>query len=47
MGSFDSTYKLERSLIRVMVERLYPNLVMNYSWNMFQLSMEPDGNEKY
>lgn len=47
MGSFDSSFKLERSLIRVVVEWSYPNLVRNCSWNTFQLSMEPDYNEKY
>ena len=47
IGSLDSTFKLERSLRRVVFQRSSSHLVRNYSWKTFQLSMEPDGNQKY
>ena len=47
MGSFSSAFKLEKSLIRVVVDLSSPNLVKNYSWKASQLLIELDANEKY
>ena len=45
--SLGSTFKLDRSLRRVVVDQSSPNLVRNCSWKASPLLMEPDGNEKY
>ena len=47
MGSFDSSFGLERSLIKVVVDLSSPNLVRNCSWKASQILIEPGGNEKY
>ena len=45
--SLDSALRFERSLINVSVDLSSLNLVKNYCWKMFQLIMDPNGNEKY
>ena len=47
IGFLDSVLGFERSLINVVVDLSSPNLVKNCSWKIFQLIMDPDGNEKY
>lgn len=47
IGSLDSAFKFNRSLISVAVDLSSPNLVNNFSWKMSQLVMNPNGNEKY
>ena len=47
MGSLDSDFKLEISLIKVATDLSSLNLVKNYSWKAFQLLMDPAGSEKY
>lgn len=47
IGSFDSVLRFERSLINITVDLSSPNFVKNYSWKIFQLVMDPKGNENY
>ena len=46
-GSLDSVLRFERSLINVDVDLSSSNFVKNFFWKIFQLVMDPEGNEKY
>jgi len=47
IGSLDSVLRFDRSLINVVIDLSSSNFVKNCSWKIFQLVMDPDGNEKY
>ena len=47
IGSLVSALRLDKSLINVAIDLSSPNSVRNYSWKMFQLVIDLEGNEKY